>query len=94
MKKLILVVSILTAGIMSANTISPKKNIDKKDSKKAVVTKKTNKSSIVSKVKAVEGDCVVYYSSCGVAASTCQPGWTLADIYHWGQRIEENYCSN
>lgn len=98
MKKMILLMGILIAGAVSANTISAKyesdgKSENKKESfskeKKEVVSKDKNKTTLKNKAtKRVQ--CATVVVTC-TSAYTCQD-WTADQWINWGQQIQNNYC--
>lgn len=93
MKKLILIAGILTAGIMTANTTSSnneKSTISK--SKKEITVKSLKKDSKLEN-KYSKFYPIYYTTSCGIAASTNQTGWTGAQIMAWAEALEANYCN-
>ena len=84
MKKLLLLATIGVAGLMSAenSTSKNKKETNSKDASK------------ISKKATTVGQCVTYFSTCGVTARTCATdGWGFNELQNWGNTIENNYCA-
>jgi|GEM_PF-1073328 len=93
MKKLILIIGILTAGIVSANTnsLTNEESSNIKTEKKIVVKSSEKDSKIVEKYSKVLYP-IYYTTSCGVSAVTNQTTWTEEQIMAWAAALEENYC--
>lgn len=91
MKKVILIAGILTAGITSANTIS----INSEKSTTSINEEEAN-SLEIEKVSKLSVECINIYhtTSCGVAAVTCQSGWSGPRMMEWAYALEENYCQD
>ncbi len=90
MKKIILLAGILATVAVSANTVTPKYENDKKsDSKKEVTVKNKNKTTLETKV-AKKRQCATVTVTC-TSAYTCQD-WTAEQWIYWGQQIQNNYC--
>jgi len=98
MKKIILLAGILATVAVSANTVTPKYENDKKsDSKKEVIlkdkkevtSKNKNKTTLETKV-AKKRQCATVTVTC-TSAYTCQD-WTAEQWIYWGQQIQNNYC--
>ena len=91
MKKVILFAGILTAGITSANTIS----INSEKSTTSINEEEAN-SLEIEKVSKLSVECINIYhtTSCGVAAVTCQSGWSGPRMMEWAYALEENYCQD
>jgi len=90
MKKIILLAGILATVAVSANTVTPKYENDKKsDSKKEVTVKNKNKTTLETKV-AKKRQCATVTVTC-TSAYTYQD-WTAEQWIYWGQQIQNNYC--
>ncbi|KQM49939.1 hypothetical protein [Chryseobacterium sp. Leaf201] len=90
MKKIILLAGILATVAVSANTVTPKYENDKKsNSKKEVTSKNKNKTTLETKV-VKKRQCATVTVTC-TSAYTCQD-WTAQQWAEWGQQIQNNYC--
>lgn len=98
MKKIILLAGILITGAVSANTITPKYEKDKKSElkkesvskdEKEITSKNKNKATLENKT-AKRTECASVVVTC-TSAYTCQD-WTPAQWVNWAEQIQNNYC--
>ena len=91
MKKLFLVATIGAVGLCSAKTIKSNNDSDlKANDKKETVLKHGNKKTLKT-TASKQTLCGVVYTTCIVAATTCQD-WSDAQWIAWAEAIQENYC--
>lgn len=93
MKKVILIAGILIAGITSANTNTNSTNYEKSTT---FINEEEANSEEIEKVSKLTVECINIYhtTSCGVAAVTCQSGWSGPRMMEWAYALEENYCQD
>jgi hypothetical protein len=96
MKKIILLAGILVIGAVSANTITPGNENDKKE---VVLKNRNDNKEIISnneKAEALESkstlkrECATVVVTC-TSAYTCQD-WSPQQWIDWGTQIQNNYC--
>lgn len=93
---MILVAGIFAAGLVSANTTDSKAEKTAEVSTSSVAKEKPEEKKPVglSNDTGSGSDCTPIYhtTSCGVAASTCQSGWSGPRMMEWAYALEANYC--
>lgn len=90
MKKMILLAGILITGAVSANTIAPGNENNKKSQNKKEMVSKNEGTKTIKTTAGKRYQCGTVFATC-TSAYTCQD-WTPQQWYDWGVQIQSNYC--